>query len=88
MRSSRGLLFTTSSAELELGDIENELHVVKTLVGVHMAGVRGHTWGNKPVLEPAPGHRNHPSPPLWLPHLQRQQPVQHELAGHGSSREA
>lgn len=60
----------------------------KALVGVHMAGVCGHTWGNKPVLEPAPGHRNHPSPPLWLPHLQRQQPVQHELARHGSSREA
>lgn len=60
----------------------------KPLADVHMAGVCGHTWGNQPVLEPAPGHRNHPPPPLWLPDLQRQQPVQHELAGHGSSREA
>ncbi|XP_075960451.1 arrestin domain-containing protein 3a isoform X2 [Anarhichas minor] len=61
----------------------NALHIL-TCCG-DRSGLRGHTRGNKPVPEPAPGHRDNPSPPLRLPYLQCQQPVQHELAGHGSA---
>uniref|UniRef100_A0A0E9V1Q8 Uncharacterized protein n=1 Tax=Anguilla anguilla TaxID=7936 RepID=A0A0E9V1Q8_ANGAN len=46
--------------------------------GVLSDGVCGHSWSGEPVPQPAAGHRHHPPPPLWKPHVLRQQPVQHD----------